>query len=150
MAEPGQTSKPTPDETSKPTLEPSKPTPDETSKPRQPDSPPKLTLGDMIAWGRHYETLLKGPPGYLVPRPMLDHYIAAANEALERQQREQERKKPPSRAGRPYGGMGEQRARLVAAGVRGDAADLIVAKTHRRPVKSVKRAVKRTSKKPRR
>jgi len=110
-----------------------------------PSSP--LTL---IAWGLEYERLLKDTPqgGFQVPRPMLDQYIAAANAALV-QQREQERKKAgKKRSGRPRGGMGEQRIRLIESGVREEDADRIVAQQNRKPAKSVKRAAKRVSKKP--
>jgi hypothetical protein len=112
--------------------------------------PFKPTIDDLIAWGLDYEALIKEPippGGFHLPRPMLDHYIAAANAALV-QQREQARKKPRSRGGRPRGGMGEQRMRLVASGAREEDADRIVAQQNRRPVKSVERAVKRVSKNP--
>ena len=90
-----------------------------------------LTLDDLIAWGRDYEALLKqGASGFTVPRPMLDRYVTAANAALE-QQREQERKKPRSRGGRPRGGMGEQVMRLIANGVPEKDAIRIVAAAQR-------------------
>jgi len=108
-----------------------------------------LTIDDLLAWGRDYEQLLKDPAsGFSVPRPMLDQYIAAANAALAQQLQLEKREKPRSRGGRPRGGMGEQKLRLVASGVSDEDADRIVAQAKRRPVASVQRADKRARKKP--
>ena len=108
-----------------------------------------LTIDDLLAWGRDYEQLLKDPAsGFSVPRPMLDQYIAAANAALAQQLQREKREKPRSRGGRPRGGMGEQKQRLVARGVSDEDADRIVAQAKRRPVASVQRADKRARKKP--
>ena len=115
------------------------------------DDAPKLTIADLIAWGRDWERHLAGPgdQGFHVPRPMLDQYIAAANVALaHQQQREQERRQPRSRGGRPPGGMGEQKARLVAGGVSEEDATRIVMKAFGKPLEAVQRAGKRVSKKP--
>jgi hypothetical protein len=111
--------------------------------------PTKPTIDDLIAWGLDYEELLKEPrapgAGFTVPRPMLDQYIAAANAALV-QQREQARKKakkPGSRGGRPRGGMGEQKLRLLEAGVPDEDTDRITARSFGKPPEAVQRACDR-------
>jgi hypothetical protein len=108
--------------------------------------PDALTLDDLIAWGRDYEQLLKTPGMIHLPRPMLDQYIAAANAAL-MQQREQERKKPRARGGRPKGGMGEQKLRLMEAGVIEENAERITANAFGKPPEAVRRASKSARKK---
>jgi hypothetical protein len=111
--------------------------------------PVKPTIDDLIAWGLDYERLLKdtAPGGFHVPRPMLDQYIDAANAALV-QQREQARKKPRSRGGRPPGGMGEQKMRLVSNGVHDEDADRITARAFGKSPEAVQRAYDKTRKKP--
>ena len=113
---------------------------------------PKLTIGDLIAWGRDWERYLSAGPrdegGYHMPRDVLVEYVIAANAALaQQQQREQERRQPRSRGGRPPGGMGEQKARLVAGGVREEDANRIVMRAFGKPLKAVQRAGQRVSKK---
>lgn len=82
----------------------------------------KLTLGDLLAWGREFERLWSegirrigtGDDGKVFHR-----YQREANEALElRVQGEQARERASSRRiGRPPGTAGEQMARLIDARV---------------------------------
>ena len=77
------------------------------------DDAPKLTIADLIAWGRDWERHLgrTGRPG--VPRAAPDAgsiHRRRQRGAGNQQQREQERRQPRSRGGRPPGGMGEQKA----------------------------------------
>ncbi|WP_369725145.1 hypothetical protein AB8Z38_11545 [Bradyrhizobium sp. LLZ17] len=74
-------------------------------------------------------------------------FSPAAIAALAQQQREQDRKKPRARGGRPKGGMGEQKLRFVESGVREEDADRIVAKAFGKPPEAVRRASKSARKK---
>jgi hypothetical protein len=114
------------------------------------DDTSKPTIDDFLAWGLYYETLLKEPTGSGIQwtRPMLDYYVAAANEAL-RQQCEREHKRSLKKSGRPRGGMGEQKMRLEAAGVRPEDADRITMRAHgKTTVEPVHRAYDAARKKP--
>ena len=78
---------------------------------------PKLTIGDLIAWGRDWERYLSAGPrdegGYHMPRDVLVEYVIAANAALAQQQ-QRGAGTAGKRAGvgwRPPGGMGETKAR---------------------------------------
>lgn len=114
----------------------------------------ELTLGDLVAWGRDWEQHLEAGPngqGFNVPWTVLHRYVTAANAALaQQQQHEQKREKLRSRGGRPRGGMGEQKMRLVASGVREEDADRIVMHAFGKPLEAVQRAYDSARKKPRR
>ncbi len=107
------------------------------------DAVAKLTLADLIAWGRDWQRHLDTGPhdniSFHLPLALLARYVATANTALEREMQEAARKKPRSRGGRPAGGMGEQKLRLVAAGVREDDAERIVAKAFGKPLEAAAR-----------
>jgi hypothetical protein len=107
------------------------------------DSAQKNTTADFLAWGRYYEELLTTPrpPGVGITwtQPMLNHYIAAANEAL-RQQCERESKQSRKKPGRPTGGMGEMKRRLLAVDVPEEVADRISAKAYGSTVEGARRA----------
>jgi hypothetical protein len=113
-----------------------------------PDAP-KLTLDDLIIWGRDYERYLKEGPrddrvAFHLPLPVLVQYVSAANEALLLVQRTETRKRRGRRSGgRPPGGMGEQVARQIASGVREQDAVRMIAAATRRSEASVARAYAR-------
>jgi hypothetical protein len=105
---------------------------------------PKLTPDDLLTWGRdwqrHLEQGLQTGQSYHVPRPLLDDYVAAANEALT-QMIERAARKTPKRRGRPSGsGMGDRMARLVANGVHETDAIRMVAAERKTKFANVQRA----------
>jgi hypothetical protein len=112
--------------------------------------PDALTIDDLIAWARDWERHLSEGPrdqAFHVSREVLQQFLPAAIAALAQQQRERDRKKP-RRGGRPKGGMGEQKLRLVKSGVREEDADRIVAQAFGKPPEAVRRASKSARKKP--
>jgi hypothetical protein len=111
----------------------------------------KLTISDLLAWGQDWERHLRAGPrgqGFDVSWQMLQQYVTAANSALEQQQQREKQERPRSRGGRPRGGMGEQKLRLVENGVSPEDAERIVSQAKGRPVASVRRASLRARKKP--
>jgi len=102
---------------------------------------PKLTLADLLVFGRDWQHYLdQGPStlGYNLPLPTLHQFVTAANAGLELLIK-QDTRKSKGAGGRPRGsGMGDQVARLIANGMSEPNALRAVAREQRKSIDAVK------------
>jgi hypothetical protein len=108
------------------------------------DAPaPGPDLGLLLAFGRHWQQQLAQPltAALHLPRPLLDHFVRAANEALAFRIERDAKKETKPHGGRPSGGMGAEVLQLMAAGMDEATAVRIVAEKHGKDILAVMRAL---------